>query len=82
MQGEIPAITDYPAAGIIVEPDVPSANISYIEISRLIVSVQSTKHYTLIGKTTNESFYQTLVKYIFKYWYIYWDKLGTIILWA
>ena len=53
MQGEIPAITDYPAAGIIVEPEVPSANISQIEISRLIVSVQSAKYYTLIGTTMN-----------------------------
>ena len=39
--------------GIAVEPELPDSNLSSISIRCLIVSIQATKYYTIIGRIVN-----------------------------
>ena len=70
-RGEIPTITDDQSAGITSEPAFPGANISSVAIIQLIVAVQSSEYYTLVGRTMNA----TDMNYINVFWSfkIEWD---------
>ena len=50
---KIPVIADDPSADITAEPAAPGANISLTQIRQLILAVQATKYYTLIGRKMN-----------------------------